>query len=159
MDIVIENVSYQNKKDARILEAVLINWFRNPKELNLVDPTISYPFRYNKWVTLNYLDPDTHVFVIKKNKWVIGIGSMKAIPNTKTVEIFHMYIDSEYRRQSLSKKILRHLESLAVKENAEFMNARIMPKNIIANALFKSEGYIEKDRTGRKIKIFQKKLN
>ena len=74
MDIVIENVSYQNKKDARILEAVLINWFRNPKELNLVDPTISYPFRYNKWVTLNYLDPDTHVFVIKKNKWVIGIG-------------------------------------------------------------------------------------
>ena len=41
MDIVIENVSYQNKKDARILEAVLINWFRNPKELNLVDPTIS----------------------------------------------------------------------------------------------------------------------
>ena len=85
MDIVIENISYQNKKDARILEAVLTNWFRNPKELNLVDPTISYPFRYNKWVTLNYLDPDTHVFVIKKNKWVIGIGSMKAILNTKTV--------------------------------------------------------------------------
>ncbi len=39
------------------------------------------------------------------------------------------------------------------------MNARIMPKNIIANALFKSEGYIEKEKTGRKIKIFQKKLN
>ena len=48
MDIIIENVSYQNKKNARILEAVLTNWFRNPKELNLVDPTISYPFRYNK---------------------------------------------------------------------------------------------------------------
>ena len=159
MDIVIENVSYQNKKDARILEAVLTNWFRNPKELNLVDPTISYPFRYNKWVTLNYLDPDTHVFVIKKKKWVIGIGSMKAILNTKTVEIFHIYIDSEYRRQSLSKQILRHLESLAVKESAELMIARIMPKNIIANALFKSEGYIEKEKTGRKIKIFQKKLN
>tara|TARA_B100001029_G_scaffold85921_1_gene70567 strand:+ start:744 stop:1223 length:480 start_codon:yes stop_codon:yes gene_type:complete len=159
MDIVIENISYQNKKDARILESVLTNWFRNPKELNLVDPTISYPFRYNKWVTLNYLDPDTNVFVIKKNKWVIGIGSMKAISNTKTVEIFHIYIDSDYRRKSLSKKILRHLESLAVKENAEFMITRIMPKNIIANALFKSEGYIEEEKPGRKIKIFQKKLN
>ena len=159
MDIVIENISYQNKKDARILESVLTNWFRNPKELNLVDPTVSYPFRYNKWVTLNYLDPDTNVFVIKKNKWVIGIGSMKAISNTKTVEIFHIYIDSDYRRKSLSKKILRHLESLAVKENAEFMITRIMPKNIIANALFKSEGYIEEEKPGRKIKIFQKKLN
>ena len=84
---------------------------------------------------------------------------MKAIPNTKTVEIFHIYIDSDYRRQSLSKQILRHLESLAVKESAELMIARIMPKNIIANALFKSEGYIEKEKTGRKIKIFQKKLN
>ena len=159
MDIIIENFSYQNKKNARILEAVLTNWFRNPKELNLVDPTISYPFRYNKWVTLNYLDPDTHAFVIKKNKWVIGIGSMKAIPNTKTVEIFHIYIDLDYRRQSLSKQILRYLESLAVKENDELMIARIMPKNIIANSLLKSEGYIEKEKTCRKIKIFQKKLN
>ena len=159
MDLIIENVSYQNKKNARILEAVLTNWFRNPKELNLVDPTISYPFRYNKWVTLNYLDPDTHVFVIKKNKWVIGIGSMKAIPNTKTVEIFHIYIDSDYRQQSLSKQILRNLESLAVKENTELMITRIMPKNIIANTLLKSEGYIEKEKTGRKIKIFKKKLN
>ena len=159
MDIIIENVSYQNKKNAQILEAVLTNWFRNPKELNLVDPTISYPFRYNKWVTLNYLDPDTHAFVIKKNKWVIGIGSMKAIPNTKTVEIFHIYIDSDYRQQSLSKQILRHLESLAVKENTELMITRIMPKNIIANALLQSEGYIEKEKTGRKIKIFQKKIN
>ena len=159
MDIIIENVSYQNKKNARILEAALTNWFRNPKELNLVDPTISYPFRYNKWVTLNYLDPDTHAFVIKKNKWVIGIGSMKAIPNTKTVEIFHIYIDSDYRQQSLSKQILRHLESLAVKENTELMITRIMPKNIIANALLQSEGYIEKEKTGRKIKIFQKKIN
>ena len=105
------------------------------------------------------MDPDTHAFVIKKNKWVIGIGSMKAIPNTKTVEIFHIYIDLDYRRQSLSKQILRYLESLAVKENDELMIARIMPKNIIANALLKSEGYIEKEKTGRKIKIFQKKLN
>ena len=159
MQIKIENVSYQNKKNARILEAVLASWFKNPKELNLVDPTISYPFRYNKWVTLNYLDPDIRTVVMKTNKWVIGIGSMHTIPNTKTVEIFHIYIDLDYRRQSLSKQILRYLESLAVKENDELMIARIMPKNIIANALLKSEGYIEKEKTGRKIKIFQKKLN
>ena len=37
MSIRIEKVSYKNTKDIRILEAVLANWFKNPKELNLID--------------------------------------------------------------------------------------------------------------------------
>ena len=159
MEIKIENVSYQNKKNARILEAVLANWFKNPKELNLIDPMISYPFRYNKWVTLNYLDSDIRTVVMKTNKWVIGIGSMHTIPNTKTVEIFHIYIDAEYRRQKLGKQILHYFESLALKESAELMVARIMLKNTAAKALLNSEGYIEKEKPNRKIVLFQKKLN
>ena len=159
MDIKIENISYQNKKNARILEAVLANWFKNPKELNLVDPTISYPFRYNKWVNLNYLDPDIRTVVMKTNKWVIGIGSMRTIPNTKTVEIFHIFIDAEYRRQKLGKQILDYFESLALKESAELMVTRIMLKNTAAKALLNSEGYIEKEKPNRKIVLFQKKIN
>ena len=159
MEIKIEKVSYQNKKNSRILEAVLANWFRNPKELNLVDPTISYPFRYNKWVSLNYLDPDIHTVVMKKSKWVIGIGSMLKIPNTKTVEIFHIYIDAEYRQQKLGKKILNYFELLALKEGAESMIIRIVPKNIAAKGLLNSEGYIEKEKPNRKIITFKKKLN
>ena len=159
MDIKIENISYQNKKNARILEAVLANWFKNPKELNLVDPTISYPFRYNKWVNLNYLDPDIRTVVMNTNKWVIGIGSMRTIPNTKTVEIFHIFIDAEYRRQKLGKQILDYFESLALKESAELMVTRIMLKNTAAKALLNSEGYIEKEKPNRKIVLFQKKIN
>ena len=158
MEVKIEKVSYQNKKNSRILEAVLANWFRNPKELNLVDPTISYPFRYNKWVNLNYLDPDIRTVVMKTNKWVIGIGSMHTIPNTKTVEIFHIYIDAEYRRQKLGKQILDHFESLALKESAESMIIRIAPKNIAAKSLLNSEGYIEKERPNRKNALFQKQI-
>lgn len=159
MDIKIEKVSYQNKKNSRILEAVLANWFRNPKELNLVDPTISYPFRYNKWVTLNYLDPDIHTIVLKKDKWVVGIGSMYKMPNTNTVEIFHIYIDTEYRRKKLGKQILDYFESLALKESAELMVTRIMLKNVAAKALLNSEGYFEKEKPNRKIALFQKKIN
>jgi len=96
---------------------------------------------------------------MKTNKWVIGIGSMYTIPNTKTVEIFHIYIDAEYRRQKLGKQVLHYFESLAIEESAELMIARIMPKNMIANALLKSEGYIEIEKTSRKNKIFQKKVN
>jgi hypothetical protein len=41
MAITIEKISYQNKKDARILETVLKNWFKDPKELNLTSPNMS----------------------------------------------------------------------------------------------------------------------
>ena len=158
MEIKIEKVSYQNKKNSRILEAVLTNWFRNPKELNLVDPTLSYPFRYNKWVTLNYLNPEIHTIVIKLDQWIVGIGSMYKVPNTKTVDIFHVYIDAEHRRQKLGKKILHYFESSSLKENVELITIRIMLKNIAAKALLNSEGYIQKEKQNRKISIFQKKL-
>ena len=158
MEIKIEKVSYQNKKNSRILEAVLTNWFRNPKELNLVDPTLSYPFRYNKWVALNYLNPEIHTIVIKLDQWIVGIGSMYKVPNTKTVDIFHVYIDAEHRRQKLGKKILHYFESLSLKENVELITIRIMLKNIAAKALLNSEGYIQKEKQNRKISIFQKKL-
>ena len=52
MAITIKKISYHNKKDARILEAVLTNWFKDPKELNLTDPKMSYPFNFKKWITL-----------------------------------------------------------------------------------------------------------
>ena len=156
MEIKIEKVSYQNKKNSRILEAVLTNWFRNPKELNLVDPTLSYPFRYNKWVALNYLNPEIHTIVIKLDQWIVGIGSMYKVPNTKTVDIFHVYIDAEHRRQKLGKKILYYFESLSLKENVELITIRIMLKNIAAKALLNSEGYIQKEKQNRKISIFQK---
>lgn len=159
MEIKIEKVSYQNKKNSRILEAVLTNWFRNPKELNLVDPTLSYPFRYNKWVALNYLNPEIHTIVIKLDQWIVGIGSMYKVPNTKTVDIFHVYIDAEHRRQKLGKKILYYFESLSLKENVELITIRIMLKNIAAKALLNSEGFIQKEKQNRKISIFQKKLN
>lgn len=54
MPIIIEKVNYNNTKDIRILETVLTNWFKNPKELNLVEPRMKYPFNFKKWVTLTY---------------------------------------------------------------------------------------------------------
>ena len=33
MSIKIEKVTYNNKEDSRVLESVLSNWFKNPKEL------------------------------------------------------------------------------------------------------------------------------
>ena len=158
MDISIEKVNYQNKKDARILEATLAKWFKNPKELNLVDPNMSYPFRYNKWVSLNYLDLSIQPFILKVDKWIVGIGSINSMQNEKKVEIFHFYIDIGYRRQGLGKKVLHYFESFALEGNADSAVIRLLSKNIIAKKFLNSEGYIEKDKTRRKIILFQKKL-
>jgi len=50
MSIKIEKVTYNNKEDSRILESVLSNWFKNPKELNFIEPRLQYPFNYKKWI-------------------------------------------------------------------------------------------------------------
>ena len=65
MAITIEKISYQNKKDARILETVLKNWFKDPKELNLTSPNMSYPFNFKKWVALTDANQENHSFVMK----------------------------------------------------------------------------------------------
>ena len=63
MSISIEKISYRNMKDVRILETVLSNWFKNPKELNLIEPRMKYPFKFKKWVTLTYKNSDIESFV------------------------------------------------------------------------------------------------
>ena len=67
MSIKIKNISYKNTKDIRILETVLTNWFKNPKELNLVDPRMSYPFSFKKWVELSYKDSNIESFATKSS--------------------------------------------------------------------------------------------
>ena len=69
MAITIENISYQNKKDARILEAVLTNWFKDPKELNLTIPNMSYPFNFKKWVMLTDRSEERRVGKECRSRW------------------------------------------------------------------------------------------
>ena len=83
MAITIEKISYQNKKDARILETVLKNWFKDPKELNLTSPNMSYPFNFKKWVALTDANQENHSFVMKSEDWIIGIGSLRITPDSK----------------------------------------------------------------------------
>ena len=146
MAITIEKISYQNKKDARILETVLKNWFKDPKELNLTSPNMSYPFNFKKWVTLTYAGQEIHSFAIKSEDWIIGIGNLRII-------------DPEYRQQGLAEKMVRHLESLGRSEKMEVMTLRVVPKNKPAIKLYKKLGFEETGSSKRKGLLFEKKLN
>ena len=159
MSIAIKKISYQNKKDARILETVLKNWFKDPKELNLTDPKISYPFNFKKWVTLTYANQEIHNFVIKSEDWIIGIGNLMIIPGTKKAHALHIFIDPDYRQQGLAEKMVRHLESLGRSEKMEVMTLRVMPKNKPAIKLYEKLGFEETVSSKRKGLLFEKILN
>ena len=159
MSIRIEKVSYKNTKDIRILEAVLANWFKNPKELNLIEPRMKYPFNFKKWVTLTYADQEIHSFAIKSEDWIIGIGNLMIIPDTKKAHALHIFIDPEYRQQGLAEKMVRHLESLGRSEKMEVMTLRVVPKNKPAIKLYKKLGFEETASSKRKGLFFEKKLN
>ena len=159
MAITIEKISYQNKKDARILETVLTNWFKDPKELNLTDPKISYPFNFKKWVTLTYANQEIHSFAIKSDDWIIGIGNLMIIPDTKKAQALHIFIDPEYRQKGLAEKMVRQLELLGRSEKMEVITLRVVPKNKPAVKLYKKLGFEETASNKRKGLFFEKKLN
>ena len=159
MAITIEKISYQNKKDARILETVLTNWFKDPKELNLTSPNMSYPFKFKKWVMLTDADQEIHSFVMKSEDWIIGMGSLRIIPDTKRAHAYHIFIDPNYRQQGLAEKMVRNLESLGRSEKMEVMTLRVVPKNKPAIKLYKKLGFEETKSSKRKGLFFEKKLN
>ena len=160
MAITIEKISYQNKKDARILEAVLTNWFKDPKELNLTSPNMAYPFKFKKWVMLYDADQEIHSFVMKSDEgWIIGIGNLRLVTDSKKAHAYHIFIDPEYRQQGLAEKMVHHLELLGRSEKMEVMTLRVVPKNKPAIKLYKKLGFEETAFSKRKGLFFEKKLN
>ena len=148
MSISIEKISYKNIKDIRILEAVLSNWFKNPKELNLIEPRMNYPFNFKKWVMLTYKNSDIKSFALKENKWIVGIGNIIFNEDNKRAHALHIFIDEKYRRKGLATKMLQHLESLARDKRMSILTLRVMPKNEPAINLYEKMGFEEYMNTG-----------
>ena len=159
MAITIEKISYQNKKDARILETVLTNWFKDPKELNLTSPNMSYPFNFKKWAKIFYADQEIHSFVMKSEGWIIGIGNLRLVTDSKKAHAYHIFIDPEYRQQGLAEKMVHHLELLGRSEKMEVMTLRVVPKNKPAIKLYKKLGFKETVSSKRKGLLFEKLLD
>lgn len=143
MSIKIEKVSYNNSKDRQVLKTILSKWFENPKELNWTDPRLNYPFNFNKWVELTYNDCNVKSFVLKEDKWVIGIGNIILNKNTKFAHALHIFIDSKYRNKGLGTKMLQYLEALAKDDNMTTISINVMPKNKPALKLYKKMGFKE----------------
>ena len=143
MFISIKKIDYNNKDDSRILEAVLNNWFNNPKELNLFEPRLKYPFNYNKLKALTYNSSNVESFTLINDKLIIGIGSILFNTDSSRAHIMHIFIDTTYRRRGLATKIIKYLEKLANNKKMKILSLRLMPKNEPAKILYEKIGFKE----------------
>ena len=136
MSIKIKKIDFKNKNDSRIIESALNNWFKDPKELNLFEPRLHYPFNFKKWKAIVYKSSNTENFTLIKNKWVIGIGNILFNTDLKSAQIMHIYIDDNYRRKGFATNIIQYLEKIANNNKMKILTMRIMPNNEPAKSLF-----------------------
>jgi len=148
-EITIEQVSYKNVEQTRILKACLETWFKNPKDLNLTAPKMTYPFNFNRWIADSYSKENTLTFVLKKDVWIIGYMSLQLQPNNDFVHLFHVFIDRIHRGKGYSKKLIDGAISFAKKNGIPAITLYVIPANDIAVNLYKSYGFID---TGQKSK-------
>ena len=144
MSIRIKKINLNNKNDSRIIESALKNWFKDPKELNLAEPRLHYPFNFKKWKTLTYKDSNAESFTLINNKWIIGIGNILFNTDLKSAQILHIYIDVNYRQRGFATNIIQYLEKVADNKEMKILTIRIMPNNEPAKSLFKKLDFSKK---------------
>ncbi len=142
-EITIASISYDNKKDVRILKACLETWFQNPKDLNLTSPSMRYPFSFTQWIAHSYNNKNTVSYVIKKDNWIIGHMSLQLNSLTNSVHLFHVFIDRDNRGKGYSKLLIGKAIAFAKDSNYGAITLYVLPKNEPALKLYRSYGFSE----------------
>ncbi|MCK4904056.1 MAG: GNAT family N-acetyltransferase [Candidatus Marinimicrobia bacterium] len=142
-EITIEQVSYKDAEQARILKACLETWFQNPKDLNLTAPQMTYPFNFNRWIADSYSRDNTLTFVLKKDKWIIGYMSLQLQPKNDFIHLFHVFIDRSFRGKGFGKLLAQKAISYTEEENIPAITLFVNPNNQLAIKLYESFGFTE----------------
>ena len=144
----LEEISYSRKEDCRIMEAVLKTWFKDPKTLNFVSPSVPFPFKFKKWIAAAYQMNlgSSKTIVIKEGDWIIGHLSMRS--NESTGHLFHLFIDPSHRKKGLAKRLVLAMEEIGNELGFKSFSLFVVPKNEPAKKLYEKMGYEEIDRAG-----------
>ena len=151
----IASMSYKNKEDIRILTSCLSEWFSNPKLLNFVSPSMSYPFRIKQWINESYLN-QSKTLVLKLDNWIIGHISFRTNDQTKSAHIFHLIIDPIQQQKGYGKKLISYAQELITKKKIEKIKINVLNNNRIAKKFYEKNGFIVfKNSKSGKIKMFK----
>jgi len=147
--IIIQKISYKNAEDVRIIKSCLETWFQNPKDLNLVDPSLKYPFNFNKWIEKYLNQEHNRSFVLKENNWIVGYMSLQLHPRRASVHLFHVFIDRGYRSKGYGKMLIDHTIEYAQKTDAHIITLFVNPTNEKAINIYTSYGFMETGELGK----------
>jgi GNAT superfamily N-acetyltransferase len=91
------------------------------KLISLLDNELidQYGDKQNYYNRFNKIEECKTVVIAKSNNNPIGCGCFKTMTDD-TVEIKRMFVNKNYRRQGISKKILRELETWAIELGYDF---------------------------------------
>ena len=154
----IEEVSYWDREDRRILKTCLSNWFHSPKILNFVAPSMTFPFAFSTWVNYYRKLSGITTFVVKHTGWIVGHISLHFDKTTKIAHLFHLFVDPEYRRRGLAQKMITAMEDHGSNLGTVSFSLFVVPKNQPARILYEKIGYQE-DGLGRTGGIKYSKIN
>ena len=151
--IILKKMSYENSRDNRILKSCLTTWFSNPKELHLTDPKMTYPFQFKQWMNLSYKGQNTETWGAFSGKWMVGIVSLEHLQEEGRIHLFHIYVDKEYRRNGIGKKLILKAEEQGKKTKAKALTLNIISGNSEAVALYEKMGFKLIESKNKKMKM------
>ena len=151
--IILKKMSYENSRDNRILKSCLTTWFSNPKELHLTDPKMTYPFQFKQWVNLSYKGQNTETWGAFSGKWMVGIVSLEHLQEEGRIHLFHIYVDKEYRRKGIGKKLILKAEEQGKKTKAKALTLNIVSGNSEAVVLYEKMGFKLIESKNKKMKM------
>ena len=151
--IILKKMSYENSRDNRILKSCLTTWFSNPKELHLTDPKMTYPFQFKQWVNLSYKGQNTETWGAFSGKWMVGIVSLEHLQEEGRIHLFHIYVDKEYRRNGIGKKLILKAEEQGKKTKPKALTLNIVSGNSEAVALYEKMGFKLIESKNKKMKM------
>tara|TARA_B100000315_G_C14315132_1_gene468220 strand:+ start:222 stop:698 length:477 start_codon:yes stop_codon:yes gene_type:complete len=141
MQLTIQSISYDNPEDKRILKACLIRWFENPKDLNLTDPNMKFPFNFDAWIKRSYAKPGTTTFIAKDGDWIIGYISILIVRKIMKGHLFHLFVDPSHRKKGIGTSLINHAETYSGNEGVSGLSLNVAPNNDGAIRLYTSLGY------------------
>ena len=154
----VEEISYKRKEDRRILESVLKTWFKNPKLLNLVSPSLKYPFNFKEWLKI-YSRNHTRSIILKVNKWIIGHLSIKQDLKSNRIHLFHLVIDPKHISQGYGSKLILKAEEIGQYLKVNLITLNALSSNEDALKLYEKLGYKVNHNKSNKKKIRYEKIN
>ena len=111
-----------------------------------------YGDKQNYYDRFNKIEECKTVVIAKSNNNPIGCGCFKTLTDD-TVEIKRMFVNKNYRRQGISKKILTELETWAIELGYDFALLETGYKQKEAIGLYEKYGYRKTDNYGPYIGI------